>query len=247
MKLINKIAISLLTIIFCSLIGIKSSNAQLELYQLSKEFLYPDIYIPNRILKVDNFQELEIDLKNNNNNVNAYIVDANDKNTNTTLKSFERQKIPASAYTKLSNEKYLFKLSKDTSDLSLIFNQTFHGAWEIKYLGAKDFSCDQKEELAKFNATKCINSEMTIIQDMLFSITNRGTNLESAHYIANGMVNAWDIKDAKAGTYLITFRVHNYFLIGLIITIISALIPSIYLMYDFISKLHKNVTRFFIK
>lgn len=246
MKHLSKIIFSTLIAILLTFVSVTFAQARLELYQVNQNFLYPEIYIPNRIVKTNDFQSLEADLKDNSQAVNAYIIESDNNNADKSINSSHyKQEIPQYTYTKLTNEKYLFKLDKDLKNLTLIFNQTFHGAWEIRYLSDFNFDCKQNNPQPKFNTNQCINDQYNLFQDALFSISNLGEAVDSEHFIANGMVNAWNIKNVKAGTYLITFRVHNYFLLGLTISILTALIPSIYLIYGFIQSQHKNVTRFF--
>jgi len=225
-------ALTTLTIIFYT------ANAQLDMYKVDDNLVYPKIYTPTRFVVIGDYDSLIKDLIENLEYVNSYEID--DKNKSVYKKDvFVFDQLPNLSFKKITPEKYLLNINKNTENLHIILNESFHGAWEIKYLGSDNFDCSSFTEISDFGVKECNENRLNFIEDIYFSITAKKYSVENRHYIANGLMNGFYLDYAQQGTYLLSFRVQNCFYIGLIVSFIGFLLPFSYLIY-FKIKLHNK-------
>lgn len=226
--------------IFILLVGItllltaKLSYAKVDLFEIPKAYLYPKVYSPERIVVVQDYEELEQDLKTNGTTLNAYVL-ASQTDTPVGLTPVVQSQTTNIniMYKQLTPEKYLISVPESPKSLIIVLNESFHGAWRLGLLTNQPLDCNTKVEVIRSSARACTATPNGVLSDVLFTLKNKPTLVPSTHFVANGLMNAWYIPNAEKGTYIAYFKVQNYFYLGVLISLTTVIIPLAYLIYTY--------------
>jgi len=214
--------------------------AQISLYKNSDQ-VYPELYLPNRIVEIKSFEELNNDIKLNSNFVNTYIID---NKLNFKIRSFSTS--PETSVLKISNEIYLLDLTDSRDSLFVSLNTSYHGAWDIYYLGEDiGLKCNIQDFQPKFNSKICLQNYS--LTDQIKILLTPKKEVSNKHFIGNGFNNTWELQHAKKGIYIILFKVHPYFLFSIGLALLVFFICLFYLLIYYGKKLFNLVYSNFTK
>ncbi len=204
------------------------SLAKLDLYKLNSEYLFPDIYIPNKVINVSTLDQMVIDLSSRTDSIPAYVVDEigsqNQLITYANVKGYK--------YMQVSPESYLVYIPENFSQHDIILNQSFHGGWDIFYLPRYNYQCSDEVHIDRFAVDKCLDPNVGFIKYLALLFFEHRSDVTSIHYQANGIMNGWHLEELSKGTYLIHFRVQNHFYLGILISTATFFIFLSYLLYN---------------
>lgn len=194
--------------------------AQLDFYRVPSRQLYPEVYIPQKIVYVNSLDEMKKNLLKNPNTPMAYIFTAQQPMTD--LRGYNLKTIPRLTVRKVNNSRYILTLDNMMGDIVLVFNQKYHTAWDISAYN-DSARCDMPMTVYKeFNVYVCntLNMNYNIIEGLAGLVYKKPINTE--HFSVNGLSNAWLIHSASPHMDIVMeFEIQNYFYIGLIVSLLA--------------------------
>ncbi len=206
--------------LFLLFFAVTPAFAQLDFYRVPSQQIYPEVYIPQKILYVNSLDEMKKNLLKNPNTPVAYVF--NTQQPQADLRNYHLKALPSLTVRKINNSRYILTIDNMTGDIVLVFNQKYHAAWDIS-TNNDDVKCGLPMTVyKKFNVYVCnaLNMNYNII-DGLEGLAQK-KQIKAEHFSVNDLSNAWLIHSTSPHMdILMEFEIQNYFYIGFIVSFLA--------------------------
>jgi hypothetical protein len=203
--------------------------AQLDYYRVDQSLVYPEIYIPQKIISVKDMNALHTAIASTSAMPVAYAIVGTPQTPD--FRKYSQATLPKLSVKKLNNARYILSIDNATNDFVLVFNQNYDGGWQLTQT-SNEASCNGKTKVFKaFNLSWCeVIPQRYNPVDNLSDFLN-GKQITASHFSINGLGNAWLIHPQSSHIdFVMHFVVQDYFFLGLMISLITVSGSVVYLL-----------------